>query len=74
MDKTPARKKMIRFMQKPEHQKIYRERAFKVEPMQGIVKDIFELDRFWLRGDQNNRCIFAAMGLTIQMHQFDAYK
>ena len=74
MDKTPDRKKMIRFMQKPEHQKIYRERAFKVEPMQGIVKDIFELDRCWMRGDQNNRWIFAAMGLTIQMHQFDAYK
>jgi hypothetical protein len=74
MDKTPARKKMIGFMQKPEHQKIYRERAFKVEPMQGIVKDIFELDRCWMRGDQNNRWIFAAMGLTIQMHQFDAYK
>ena len=44
MDKTPNRKKMIAFMNEPEHKKIYRERSYKVEPMQGLVKDIFELD------------------------------
>jgi hypothetical protein len=27
-----------------------------------------------MRGDSNNRWLFAAMGLTIQMHQFEAYK
>ena len=74
MDKTPSRRQMIAFMQKPKHQKIYRQRAYKVEPMQGLVKDIFELEHCWMRGDQNNRWIFAAMGLTIQMHQFDAFK
>jgi hypothetical protein len=74
MDKTPARRKMIKFMRKPKHQKIYRERSFKVEPMQGIVKDIFELDRCWMRGDESNRWLFAAMGLTIQMHQLEAFK
>ena len=42
--------------------------------MQGIVKDIFELDRCWMCGEENNRWLFAALGLTIQMHQFDAYK
>ena len=42
MDKTPHRKKMIKFMKKPKHRKIYRERSYKVEPMQGLVKDIFE--------------------------------
>jgi hypothetical protein len=36
---------MIKFMEKPKHKKIYRENAFKVESMQGLVKDIFELDR-----------------------------
>ena len=74
MDKTPHRKKMIRFMKKPEHKKIYRERSYKVEPMQGLVKDIFELNRCWMRGNENNRWLFAAMGLTIQMHQLEAFK
>jgi hypothetical protein len=74
MDKSPHRKKMIKFMQRPKHKKIYRERAFKVEPMQGLVKEIFEIDRCWMRGNENNRWIFAAMGLTIQMHQLEAYK
>ena len=74
MDKTPVRRKMIAFMQKPKHKTIYRERSYKVEPMQGLVKDIFELDRCWMRGDENNRWIFAAMGLTIQMHQLQAFK
>jgi hypothetical protein len=74
MDKSPHRKKMIQFMQKPKHQKIYRERSFKVEPMQGMLKDIFELNRCWMRGDENNRWLFAAMGLTIQMHQLNAFK
>ena len=74
MDKSRHRQKMIKFMQKPKHKKIYRERAFKVEPMQGLVKDIFELDRCWMRGNENNRWVFAAMGLTIQMHQLEAYK
>jgi len=36
MDKSQHRKKMIKFMQKPRHKKIYRERAFKIEPMQGL--------------------------------------
>jgi hypothetical protein len=56
------------------HKKIYWERAYKVEPMQGLVKSIFELDRCWMRGDDNNRWLFAAMGLTIQMHQLQAFK
>jgi hypothetical protein len=74
MDKTAHCKKMIQFMKKPKHKKIYQERSYKVEPMQGLVKDIFELDRCWMRGDDNNRWLFAAMGLTIQMHQLQAFK
>lgn len=61
-------------MNKQKHQKIYRERSFRVEPMQGIVKDFFGLDHCWMRGEQNNLWLFAAMGLTIQMHQLDAFK
>lgn len=74
MDKTLGRKKMIAFMKKPKHKKIYRERSYKVEPMQGLVKDIFELDRCWMQGDENNRWLFAAMGLAVQMHQLQAFK
>jgi len=74
MDKTPHRKKMIAFMNKAKHKKIYRERSYKVEPMQGLVKDIFDLDRCWMRGSKNNRWLFAAMGLTVQMHQLEAFK
>ena len=74
MDKTPHRKKMIRFMSKPKSKKIYRERSYKVEPMQGLVKNIFDLDQCWMRGNKNNRWLFAAMGLTIQMHQLQAFK
>ena len=73
MDKSTHRKQMIKFMQKPKHKKIYRERAVKVEPMQGLVKDIFDLNRCWMRGNENNRWLFAAMGLTIQMHQLEAF-
>ena len=74
MDKTEPRRKMILFMDKPKHKKIYRERSYKVEPMQDLVKHIFELDRCWMRGNTNNRWIFAAMGLTVQMHQLQALK
>jgi hypothetical protein len=74
MDKTAVRKKMIAFMKMPKQKKIYRERSYKVEPMQGLVKDIFELDRCWMRGDENNRWLIAAMGLTVQMHQLQAFK
>ena len=74
MDKTPHRKKMIAFMNIPKHKKIYRERSYKVEPMQGVVKDIFDLERCWMRGSKNNRWLFAAMGLTVQMHQLEAFK
>ena len=74
IDKSPHRKKMIQFMQKKKHKKIYRERSVKVELMQGIVKDIFDLDRCWMHGEENIRWLFAAMGLTIQTHQLDAFK
>ena len=74
MDKTEKRKEMIKVMNKPEHKAIYKERSYRVEPMQGLVKEIFELDRCWMRGNKSNRWLFAAMGLTVQMHQLIAFK
>jgi hypothetical protein len=42
--------------------------------MQDLVKDLFDLDHCRMRGDVNNRWFFTAMGLTIRMHQLQAYK
>ena len=42
--------------------------------MQGLVKEIFDLDRCWMRGNENNRWLFAAMGLTVQMHRLRALR
>ena len=73
MNKSKNRQTMVRTMNKPRFKQIYKERAYRVEPMQGLVKEIFDLDRCWMRGAENNRWLFAAMGLTIQMHQLKAY-
>ena len=74
MDKTEKRRKMIKFMNQPNHKHIYKERSYRVEPMQGLVKNIFDLEQCWMRGNKNNRWLFAAMGLTVQMHQLIAFK
>ena len=74
MDKTQHRRKMNRFTRQLKHKEIYRERSYKVEPFQGLVKEIFELDRCWMRCDDNIRWHFSAMVLTIQMHQLQAFK
>jgi hypothetical protein len=74
MDKSESRKKMIKEMLTKRNMKDYKERSVTVEPMQGLVADIFELDRCWMRGNVNNRWIFAAMGIAVQMAQFEAYK
>lgn len=71
-DKSPSRQKMIRDMWTPASRKIYRERGTTVEPMQGVVKDIFDLDTCWMRGHENNRWLFAAMGVAVQMAQRQA--
>jgi hypothetical protein len=73
MNKSEKRRQMIADMRQPLHQQIYKERGYRVEPMQGIVIDIFDLNRCWMRGNDNNRWLFAAMGLAVQMHQLIAY-
>jgi hypothetical protein len=42
--------------------------------MQGLIKNIFSLDTCLMRGNQNNRWLFAAMGLAVQMHQLKAWR
>ena len=71
---TPQRRHMIRQMRGRYHHMIYRQRAITVEPMQGLVKDIFDLHHCWMRGDANNRWLFAAMGVAVQMAQREAQR
>jgi hypothetical protein len=74
MDKTPARKKMIQEMQTSQNRKIYKQRKVTVEPMQGLVKELFDLETCWMRGDESNRWLFAAMGVAVQIAQHQAYR
>jgi hypothetical protein len=73
MDKSPARQQMIQEMLTTQNKRDYKKRSTTVEPMQGLVANIFDLDRCWMRGDRNNRWLFAAMGIAVQMAQWDAF-
>lgn len=73
-DKSESRKRMIKEMWTKRNRKEFRERSTTIEPMQGLVKEIFELERCWMRGDANNRWLFAAMGIAVQMAQWKAYQ
>jgi hypothetical protein len=54
-DHTAARQKMINVLNRPKNRKLRKQRGQTVEPMQGVVKDIFALERCWMRGHRNNR-------------------
>ena len=73
MDKSEARQRMIAEQMTLENRQIYKQRSTTVEPMQGLVKELFELERCWMRGDESNRWLFAAMGIAVQMAQRIAY-
>jgi len=45
MDKSERRQLMIIEQMKEENRRIYRRRGVTVEPMQGLIKDLFGLDR-----------------------------
>ena len=73
-DRTVERQQMISILNQPKNRRLRKRRGQTVEPMQGLVKDIFALDRCWMRGHRNNRWLFAAMGVTVQIHQARALK
>jgi hypothetical protein len=73
-DHTAARQQMIKILNRPKNRRLRQQRGHTVEPMQGVVKDIFALERCWMRGHRHNRWLFAAMGVTVQMHQARALK
>lgn len=72
MDKSERRRLMIQEQMKEENRKIYRQRAVTLEPMQGLIKELFGLEDCWMRGNRSNRRIFAAMGIAVQMAQHQA--
>lgn len=69
MDKSESRKQMIQEMLTEQNKNDYRKRSTTVEPMQGVVKEVFELDSCWMRGGASNRWLFAAMGVALQIAQ-----
>lgn len=69
MDKSPKRQHMIRQMSGRYHRMVYRQRSKTVEPMQALVKYLFDLDACWMHGDRSNRWLFAAMGVAVQIAQ-----
>jgi hypothetical protein len=73
-DKSPTRHQMVKVLKQRKNKKLYQQRSSTVEPMQGLRKDIFELERCWMRGNVNNRWLLAAMGVAVQMHQYRAWQ
>lgn len=72
-DKRPARQQLVKVLKQRKNKKLYKQRSYTVEPMQGLLKDIFELERCWMRGNVNNRWLFAARGVVVQRHQYRAW-
>ena len=71
---TEGRQHMIKVLNLPKNRRLRQQRGQTVEPMQSVVKDIFALERCWMRGQRNNRWLFAAMGVAVQLHQARALK
>lgn len=74
MDKSEERKIYIKNMLTRKNIKTYKKRSTTVEPMQGLVKELFDLDRCWIRGVKNNRWLIAAIGVAVQIAQLHAYR
>ena len=71
-DNSPARKRMIKGLTPRKNKRLDKQRSCTVEPLQGVVKDIVDLETCWMRGNANNRWLFAAMGVVEQRHQYQA--
>ena len=70
----PERQRMVKVLKQKRHQHLYQQRRYTVEPMQGLITDIVDLETCWLRGQAPNRWLFAALGVVIQMHQYRAWQ
>ena len=74
MNKSASRRQMIKEMLTRKNKREFRQRSITVEPMQGLVANIFDLERCWMRGNDNNRWLFAAMGVAVQIAQLHAHR
>lgn len=74
MDKSERRRQMIAEQMTLDNRLLYKKRSTTVEPMQAVIKDIFDLEDCPMRGDRSNRWMFAAMGVAMQMAQHQADK
>jgi hypothetical protein len=73
-DKSPARQRMLKVLKQSKNKRLYKQRSYTVEPMQGLIKAIFELERCWMRGKENKRWLFAAMGVAVQLQHYRAWE
>lgn len=73
-DKRPARHRRGKVLKQRKNKRLYQQRRYTVEPRQGLLKDIFDLERCWRRGKENNRWVFAALGVAMQMPQYRAWR
>jgi hypothetical protein len=73
-DKSPARPRRVKVLGQRQNKQVDNQRSYTVEPLQGLLKDIFELERCWRRGNGNNRWLFAARGVAVQRHQYRAWQ
>ena len=74
MNKSLAQQTLIRTTWTLAHRKIYRQRSVTVEPLQGLIKSLFDLKTCWMRGNANNRWLFAAMRVAVQIAQYHAWR
>ena len=70
----PERQRMVKVLKQTRHQHLDQQRRYTVEPMQGLITDIVDLETCWLRGQAPNRWLFAALGVVMQMHQYRAWQ
>jgi hypothetical protein len=73
-DHTEARQPMLQVLNLPTNRLLRKPRGQTVEPRQGVVQEIFALDRCGRRGHRHHRWLFAAMGVAVQLHHARALK
>ena len=73
-DKSPARQRMGQILKQRKNKRLDKQRSYTVDPRQGLVTDLFELERCWRPGTDNTRGVLAAMGVAGQMPQYRAWQ
>jgi hypothetical protein len=64
----------LNVLNRPVNRRLRQQRGQTVEPMPGVIKDIFARERCWMRGHRHNRRLFAAIGVDVQLQQAKALK